>query len=226
MTAKMQTKTGSDADRQAGGVTTIVPLKGDLVAILKDVQLPKGVNLGFYATEPEAIASLKKQLGARAGRVRRFGGKSAQRPGQPTAISRDAFRPSARAQAVLQGIRIAEEDLRAAGGAYDLDEVMALLHGISRQAVDKRVQEGSLLAVPGPSNRRMYPTIQFQRDGSLVEGLKAVLRALPTDNPWTVLNFLVHPDGRLGSRKPIDVLKAGEVDLVVEAARRLGEQGA
>ncbi|GLS24002.1 hypothetical protein GCM10007874_70230 [Labrys miyagiensis] len=226
MTAKIQTKTGSDAGRRTDGVTTMVPLKGDPAAILKDVQLPKGVSLGFYATEPEAIASLKKELGAKAGRARKFSSLSAERPGPRSAIRRDAFRPSTRARALLQGIRIAEEDLRAAGGAYSLDEVAALLHGISRQAVDKRVQEGSLLAVPGPSNRRMYPTIQFQHDGSLVEGLRAVRRALPTDNPWTILNFLVHPDDRLGSRKPIDLLKAGEVELVVEAARRLGEQGA
>lgn len=101
-----------------------------------------------------------------------------------------------------------------------------MLHGISRQAVDKRVQEGSLFAVPGPSNRRSYPTLQFNRDGTVVDGLKAVLAALPTRNPWTILNFLARPDERLNKRKPIDVLKAGEVELVVEAARRLGLQGA
>ncbi len=226
MTAKTQTKTISPAERQVDGVTTMVPLKGDPGVILKDMQLPKGVGLGFYATEPEAIANLKKQLGAKAGRVRKFSSVSAERRAARTAIGRDAFRPSPRAQALLQGIRIAEKDLRAAGGAYALDEVMALLHGISRQAVDKRVQEGSLLTVPGPSNRRMYPTIQFRSDGSLVEGLRAVREALPTGNSWTILNFLIHPDDRLGLRKPIDMLRAGEVELVVEAARRLGEQGA
>ena len=66
----------------------------------------------------------------------------------------------------LQGVRIAQETLREAGGAYDLDQVRILMHGISRQRVDRRVKERSLLAVPGPSNRRLYPTIQFDRDGS------------------------------------------------------------
>jgi hypothetical protein len=142
------------------------------------------------------------------------------------AINQKAFEPDARARALLEGVRIAQEDLRKAGGAYDLAQVRTLMQGVSRQAVDKRVQEGSLLAVPGPSNRRSYPTLQFNLDGTIVEGLKAVCAALPTNNPWTILNFLAHPDDRLQGRKPIDVLKAGNVDLVVEAARRLGQQGA
>lgn len=80
-------------------------------------------------------------------------------------------------------------------------------------------------AVPGPSNRRAYPTVQFTSDGTVVAGLKAVQDALPTDNPWAVLNFLVRPDPRLNGRKPIDLLKAGEIELVIDAAQRMGQQG-
>jgi hypothetical protein len=84
----------------------------------------------------------------------------------------------------------------------------------------------SLLAVTGPSNRRVYPTVQFNRDGSVVSGLKVVREALPTENSWAILNFLVRPDSRLNGRKPIDLLRDGKVDLVVQAARGMGEQGA
>jgi hypothetical protein len=140
-------------------------------------------------------------------------------------IDKTAFEPDARSRALLQGVRIAQQDLREAGGAYDLDQVRTLMHGISRQRVDRRVKEWTLLAVPGPSNRRLYPTIQFNRDGSVVDGLKSVLEALPTRNPWAVLNFLARPDDRLDGRKPIDLLRKGEVAIVVEAARRLAEQG-
>ncbi len=141
-------------------------------------------------------------------------------------LAESAFLPGPRARALLRGARMAEEDLRMSGGAYDLDQVRELLHGVSRQAIDKRVNEATLLAVPGPSNRRRYPAIQFADDGSIVEGLKPVLQALPTKNGFAALNFLIHPDSRLDQRKPIDLLKAGEIDLVVEAARRVGEQGA
>ena len=142
------------------------------------------------------------------------------------ALGKEAFEPSARAKALLEGTRIRDQDLRAAGGAYTLRQVQALLHGVSRQAIDKRVRERSLLAVPGPSNRRSFPTLQFMDDGSIVDGLKDVLNGLPTKNAWTILNFLARPDDRLDGRKPIDVLKAGKTALAVEAARRVAQQGA
>lgn len=136
----------------------------------------------------------------------------------------DAYAPSARARALLQGVKIAEADLKEAGGTFDLEEVQAVLNNVSRQAVEKRVKDGTLLAVPGPNNRRRYPTIQFTPEG-VVPGLKDVQEALPTRNPWAVLNFLVRADDRLDGRKPIEVLLNGDVDLVVSAARGMGEQG-
>ncbi len=145
--------------------------------------------------------------------------------GSRPVIDKDAFKPDARALALLRGRKIAEADLRAAGGAYDLEQVRTVLQGVSRQRVDKQVREGSLLAIPGPSNRRHYPTVQFQADGTVVKGLKAVRAALQTQNPWAVLNFLVQPDDRLNGRKPIEMLKAGKVEDVVDAARSMGQQG-
>jgi uncharacterized protein YidB (DUF937 family) len=143
-----------------------------------------------------------------------------------SAIKDSAYALSPRAKAVLNGIRIVEEDLRSSGGAYDLDEVRDLMHGLSASLIDSYVRDGSLLAVPGPSNNPRFPAVQFNDDGTVVEGLKEVRDALPTKNVFTVLNFLVHPDRRLGDRRPIDLLKVGNVNIVVEAARRLGEQGA
>jgi len=141
-------------------------------------------------------------------------------------IETRAFEPGPRARAILRGVEIAKEDLRRSGGTFDLNAVRTLLNGVSRQRIDKRIEEGSLLALQGPSNVRRFPVIQFMEDGRLVEGLKEVQEALPSRNPWAVLNFLIHEDARLDGRTPIDLLKGGEVDLVVEAARRVAEQGA
>jgi len=133
-----------------------------------------------------------------------------------TAINRAAYAPDARSLAILEGVRIAQEDLREAGGAYDLDQVRTLMHGVSRQAIDKRVQEGSLLAVPGPSNRRSYPTLQFNSDGTVVEGLKAVSEALPTRNPWSILNCVAS-----GALRPYWVNTAS-TDLLQDLIARRG----
>ena len=120
-----------------------------------------------------------------------------------------AFAPGARARAILRGIEHAYADLRDAGGTYNLSQVRRVMRGISRQAVDKRVKEGSLLAVPGPSNRRSYPTLQFDRDGNVVDGLKALCEAFPSRNPWAVLNFLVNPQNSLGGGQAYRAIACG-----------------
>jgi hypothetical protein len=206
--------------KPSSGEVTMLRVTGNPTAILKKLAGSK-VQV---VTHGDTAGALR---GEQRGRVKTVGYYLSKIAAlRAMAINQKAFEPDARAQALLEGVRIAQEDLRKAGGAYDLEQVRTLMQGVSRQAVDKRVQEGSLLAVPGPSNRRSYPTLQFNPDGTIVEGLKAVCAALPTRNPWTILNFLAHPDDRLQGRKPIDVLRAGNVELVVEAARRLGQQGA
>jgi hypothetical protein len=142
------------------------------------------------------------------------------------AVAPDAYEPNARARAILRGRQLAEQDLRESGGTYDLEEVRTLLGGISRQAVAKRVDEGSLLAVEGPERARRYPTVQFTNSGDIIPGLKEVLRTLPSKNPWVRLNFLVAPEARLGGRKPIDLMREGKIDDVLVAARTYYEQGA
>jgi hypothetical protein len=209
---------------------------GDPARALTEMKnLPDGVSLVLIPSNAVVEQELRR-LGS--GRVQRLPGlvikakgrgsvwrRVKPRPADRNAIDASAFEPSSRAKALLKGVQIAQNDLKESGGAYDLDQVRVLMNGISRQMVDRKVREGSLLAVPGPSNRRAYPTMQFTSDGTVVPGLKAVQDALPTDNPWAVLNFLVRPDPRLNGRKPIDLLKAGEIDLVVDAAQRVGQQG-
>jgi hypothetical protein len=141
-------------------------------------------------------------------------------------LTADAIAVGPRARALLRGREIAAEDLKRSGGSYSLDEVRRLLNGVSRQSVEKRVREGRLLAVSGPNNKRYYPVAQFNDDGSVVEGLREVQRALATENGNAVLNFLVNATPQLDDRRPLDLLKRGEVDRVIEAAERTGEPGA
>ena len=189
------------------------------------VEMPPGVTMTFVATSRAAVKKLKTWTIVQTGKGSPDSASEViNRVKVQVKIASPAYEPSARARALLQGKKIVEADLKEAGGTFKLEDVQKLLNGVSRQALEKRVKEGSLLAIPGPSNRRRYPTIQFTDDG-VVPGLKKVQEALPTRNPWAVLNFLVHPDDRLRGRKPIDVLRNGDVELVVSAARSVGVQG-
>jgi len=134
------------------------------------------------------------------------------------------FEPGPRARALLRGIDIAEQDLKTAGGTFGLDDVMRLLR-VSRQAIDKKVKADALLAVPGPGNERRYPACQFRSDG-VVPGLREVLQALPSRDPWFRLNFLVNPDSRLSGVRPCEMLQRGNHAAVVEAAARTAAMGA
>jgi hypothetical protein len=148
------------------------------------------------------------------------------KPGGKTSTAEppSAFTPGPEARALLRGREIAEADLRAADGAFSLHEVIALLR-VSRQAIDKKVKHDALLAVPGPGNERRYPACQFHHGGA-VAGLRSVLHALPSRNPWLRLNFLVNPEPRLAGRRPCDVLRDGDPASVVAAAERVAEMGA
>ena len=137
----------------------------------------------------------------------------------------DAGEPDARRRALMRGEVIAQQDLIAAGGALSLAQVQRLLAGASQQRVEQMVADHCLLAVPSPGGGQGYPAFQFLDDGSVVPGLKRVVTALPTKSPWGILNFLVHPDFRLNERRPIDLLKAGDIGLVVEAAAAVDTQG-
>ncbi|WP_245466706.1 hypothetical protein [Mesorhizobium sp. M1A.F.Ca.IN.022.07.1.1] len=229
MADKAQAKAAAVTAKARGtGVLTMFTIKSDSIKALSGFKLPAGAHVAIVSEKPESVSALRKSVRGRVTRVTEVierAPRHTQVEREPV-VDKSAFEPDARSRAMLEGVRIAQQDLREAGGAYDLDEVRTLMRGVSRQAIDKRVQDGSLLAVPGPSNRRSYPTLQFNRDGTVVPGLKVVREALQSSNSWAVLNFLAHPDVRLGNRKPIDLLKSGQLNLVLEAARRHGEQGA
>lgn len=190
--------------------------------LLKQGKLPRGFK--FYLSDKNAQSILKRLSQIRKQRRDRSKLATASKH-EDAEMPASAYALGARARALLKGREIANADLAEAGGAYDLDQARELLNGITRQAVMKKVSEGSLLAVPGPSNRRRYPAAQFSKNG-LVPGLREVQEALPSQNPWFVLNFLIADDPRLGGRKPIDVMFSGEVEAVVSAARSVGVQGA
>lgn len=232
MAQKTQSKTSKTSAKTSNGIMTMFVLDANPFEEVAGFQLPAGARLAVVTSKPEMASSIARTVGKRfrgnsmvVRRARQLA-KAKESAETTSTVNKAAFEPDARSLAVLQGVRIAQNDLKAAGGAYDLEQVRMLLHGVSRQAVDKRVQEGSLLAVPGPSNRRCYPTLQFNRNGSVVAGLKEVQDALPVESPWAVLNFLARPDDRLDGRKPIDLLREGSLSLVLEAANRYGEQGA
>ena len=128
------------------------------------------------------------------------------------------------APAFIRGIEASRRLIDEHGGALTAVQAAATL-GISRQMVDKRRRAGKLLAVSTGRYGYRYPVWQFDESGVL-PGLEDVLRVLAPHDEWMQVAFFVSKDQRLANRTPVDTLKAGELDAVLDAAAVYGEHGA
>jgi len=117
------------------------------------------------------------------------------------------------------GIRAAL--LEQAGGGLSLTEGAVLL-GISRQALHKRIKAGSALGMMHDTEL-VLPRAQFvTADGKtrLLGGLSRIVKLFESTRAggWSALQFLIEPDPNLGE-PPVQALSEGHVDAVVNAAR-------
>ena len=128
------------------------------------------------------------------------------------------------APAFIRGIEASRRLIDEHGGALKAEEV-ANNFGITRQAVAKRRREGRLIAVTAGRHGHRYPVWQFTESGVL-PGLEDALRVLAPHDEWMQIAFFVSKNVHLGNRTPIELLKVGKLDLVLNAAETYGEHGA
>jgi len=127
-------------------------------------------------------------------------------------------------RARLRGIEARRELLEAEGGPLGVSDVATILD-ITRQAVDQRRKRGNLLALETGRHGYRYPAWQFD-DGGTIDGLEAVLDTLEDHDPWMTLRFFLGAHPRLDGDRPLDRLRSGDVDPVLNAAERYGHHGA
>lgn len=119
------------------------------------------------------------------------------------------------ARAIARGIAIKESLLAEAGGSLSSEQVAGLLR-VSRETIAKYRRANKLLGLPKPSGDYQFPVCQFESE-RVIAGLERALAAFRTPDPWSRLQVLLTADPNLGQRTPIDALKAGEVEAVVQA---------
>lgn len=126
-------------------------------------------------------------------------------------------------EARLRGLAAKRELLKAEGGCMSSDEVAKVL-GITRQGVDKRRLNGKLIGLPA-GRAYVYPAWQFA-EGETLPGLEQVLKHLSIRDPWMQTAWMLNGNSRLEGRSPIEVLREGNLELVIDASEIYGEQGA
>jgi hypothetical protein len=124
------------------------------------------------------------------------------------------------ARARLRGLRAKQRLLNAEGGVVS-GQAFADLVGVSRQAIDKRRRNGTLIGLSLGKKGYYYPV--WQAD---IDGLKPVLAALREYGSWTQAIFMLTANSWLGGETPLAMLRHGEIGAVVDAAAMNGEQAA
>jgi hypothetical protein len=127
------------------------------------------------------------------------------------------------AAARLRGVERQHSLLKKSGGVLTGAEAAGLL-GISRQALDKRRRHGHLIGLTQGRRGYAYPAWQFDGGKTLVS-LEKVLGRLTDHDPWMQLTFFLNDNDRLDGSSPLELLRSGQVDPVLEAAASYGEQG-
>ncbi|WP_367875048.1 hypothetical protein [Luteolibacter sp. Populi] len=125
------------------------------------------------------------------------------------------------AMAQMRGA-VAREDLkRSEGGSLSADAAAELL-GISKAAVLKRYQKGQLIGWrEAKQNAVRFPVWQFQ-DDNLLPGLSEVLelfRTAPWLDDWARVVFFLSPLSSMKGKRPLDLLREGDLRGVLSAAQ-------
>jgi hypothetical protein len=128
------------------------------------------------------------------------------------------------APAFIRGIEASRRLINEHGGALTAAQAAEIL-SISRQMVEKRRRAGKLLAISTGRHGYRYPAWQFHKSGILL-GLEDVLEVLANHDSWMQVAFFVSKNDRLAGDTPIEALKAGKLEPVLNAAAAYGEHGA
>lgn len=122
------------------------------------------------------------------------------------------------------GIELRNRLLKEEGGCASAEQTAAMLGLGSRQAIYHQLKRRFLFAVPVGQRGLLFPVWQF-KNGHALPGLDRVLAAFQHGDPWAIFLFFLSKSPALGGQRPLDMLRDGQIETVVEAAAAHGQQG-
>ncbi|MGA2555153.1 MAG: hypothetical protein ABSG04_02650 [Verrucomicrobiota bacterium] len=126
--------------------------------------------------------------------------------------------------AMARGITVRRKLMEAQGGSLSAEEAGREL-GISKAAILKRYHKGRIMGWREErQNAVRFPVWQF-KDHKVLEGLEEVLQVLNAASrldDFGRMLFFLSDLGFLGKKRPVDCLRAGKVNKVLQAARGYG----
>ncbi|GAB3677872.1 hypothetical protein [Salinisphaera aquimarina] len=87
---------------------------------------------------------------------------------------------------------------------------------VSRPTVLRRLREGALIGWLNQAGSYKFPAGQLDRYGNPIAGIALVLEQF--SDPQVAWEWVLKPQGEFGGRSPLEFLRAGRVDEVVDVA--------
>lgn len=121
---------------------------------------------------------------------------------------------------VAESVGLDEEILSADGGLIGSQEFARRLGLKSEGTVRDYFRHGKVIALTEGKRRLWFSAWQIH-EGKLLRGLAQVIEALREQDiaPLSMVIFFVYETDDLDGRRPLDLLREGRVDQVVQSAR-------
>lgn len=159
------------------------------------------IRLGFNARKERAKAERKR----------------APDPAE-TAREKQPFDPEAK------GMQLVEKAKTAEGGAWSGSELQRRFL-LSSSNLHRRRKEHRIISWRDAHHSFFYPKWQFTETGALRRGIREVLDIFKSSDEWRIMRYFLAPRYQLEGKRPLDLLRAGEVEMVLSHARTHAEEG-
>lgn len=164
----------------------------------------------IHADLPGLASKFVRALAAEAARRSEAGTAGATSP-STALLADEPLLPAPPRSDDLESMLIEDWAGRVAGSTY-LEENL----GIARSTLHRWQRRGDVIALRKGGRKHVFPLAQFV-DGRPVAGISDVLKQI--GNPRLAWLWLTRPAAQLDGRIPIDLLRADQVEEVIEAAR-------
>lgn len=121
------------------------------------------------------------------------------------------------------GERLAEKLKEAEGGAWTGADLLARFN-LSPAVLHRRRKEHRIVYWRDAQHEFHYPQWQFTPAGALLPGVQEVLQVFRSDDEWRLMSYFLGKRGQLGDRRPLDLLRNGEKEKVLNHARVHAEE--
>lgn len=123
-----------------------------------------------------------------------------------------------------KGLELVEK-AKAAEGGYWSGEKLREIFKLTPSTLHRKRKEHRIVFWRDARHAFFYPKWQFTDGGSLLPGIEEVLGAFKSSDEWRIMRYFLTPRHQLGEKRPLDLLRAGEVEKVVPHAHAHAAEG-